>query len=97
MSNIEIEIVSQPGHTVDIDEVLADETAFVILSGSAAGHVHTQTVAAATWTINHNLGHRPVVDVFVGALKIGCSVLHVSDNQCQVLLAAPYTGSARLI
>lgn len=65
---------------------------------AADAYVHTQSVAAATWTINHNLGFKPAVTVYsVGGLQVGAGVAHVSDNQTQISFAAPQAGSARLI
>lgn len=59
-------------------------------------YIHTQTAAATTWTINHNLGFRPAIELFdAGGAEFEAEVLHVSDNQAMVYLATPYAGSAR--
>lgn len=64
-------------------------------------HEHTQAASATTWTINHNLGHPPVVDVAVnynGALTkaIPLSVVHTSANQLTVTFSSAKSGIARL-
>jgi hypothetical protein len=54
-----------------------------------------QAVAAATWVVNHNLGRRPNVGVFsVGGALMWTEVLHVSDNQFQVLFDSAVAGYA---
>lgn len=63
---------------------------------------HTQSSPATTWTINHNLGCKPVVEVMVdiggGAREkiYPQKVLHVSDNQTQLTFSVQRTGAARL-
>lgn len=65
-------------------------------SGSA-GFVHTQSVASATWTINHNLGYRPSVSVYgLAGNVVLANVDHASDNVAIVTLASPMAGGARL-
>lgn len=64
---------------------------------SGASYDHTQAVAASTWTIPHNLGFFPAVDVFtVGGLKVVADVQHLSVNTAVVTLLAPMAGTARL-
>lgn len=61
------------------------------------GYDHVQTVAAATWTIAHNLGVRPSVSTTTpGGLEMWGTVLHLSDNTLQVSFSTPVTGFARL-
>jgi len=59
-------------------------------------YVHTQATASAMWTINHNLGFKPGVQVFsVGGLVLEGDVVHTSDNQCLVYFVVAVAGSAR--
>lgn len=59
--------------------------------------VHTQGSAATSWTVNHNLGFRPAVEVFsVGGAEIDAEVLHTSLNQTVISFNAATAGSARL-
>lgn len=62
-----------------------------------AGYIHTQSVAASVWTINHNLGYKPAVTALtVGGLEMEVEVLHISINQTQISLVAAMAGTARL-
>lgn len=57
------------------------------------GYTHTQTVAATTWTVNHNLGRRPAISVLSpGGVEVLAEVLHASLNQVLVYFDQPYTG-----
>ena len=66
--------------------------------GSAAiAYVHSQPVAAATWTINHNLGHQVVMQVFSsGWSEVDAEWVNVNPNQAVVVFAGPMSGSALL-
>lgn len=67
------------------------------IPGDGAAYVHTQDVAATTWTINHNLGFRPVVELLtVGGLEFAAAVQHTSLNQVVVTMNTPLAGYARL-
>lgn len=63
-----------------------------------AAFVYTQTVPATTWTINHNLGYRPSVELIdSGSQEIDGEVAHPSVNQTVVTLNPASAGAARLI
>lgn len=73
-----------------------DGTKWVDASGYAA-YIHNQTVAASTWTINHNLGFKPSVELFdSGSQEIDAAIVHTSDNQVVVTLTKAIRGFARL-
>jgi len=56
-----------------------------------------QAVAAATWTINHNLGFKPAVELYnTGSQEIDAEVVHISNNQCRAYFTAAIAGFARL-
>lgn len=58
----------------------------------------TQPTPATTWTINHNFGYRPVVELFsVGGMEMWADVTHTSVNQVVVQFNSPTAGAARLI
>lgn len=62
-----------------------------------AGFVYTQAAASATWTINHNLGFKPSVELFdSGSQEIDASIVHTSNNQVVVTLTKAIAGFARL-
>mgnify|MGYP006266974905 CR=1 FL=1 len=63
----------------------------------APSYTHTQSIASAVWTITHNLGFKPSVELFnAGSQEIDGDVLHLSDNVVQVTFTIPITGFARL-
>jgi hypothetical protein len=65
---------------------------------SGAGYVHDQASASDTWTINHNLGIKPVVEAFTpGGLLMMAEVLHTSFNQTVLSFNIPTAGFARLV
>jgi hypothetical protein len=56
-----------------------------------------QSSAAATWTINHNLGFKPSVELLnSGSQEIDGDVVHTSANQVVVTFNVPVSGFARL-
>lgn len=58
----------------------------------------TQAVPSTTWTINHNLGRRPITELYtVGGIEFEAEVVHTSINQTVVLLTTALAGSARLV
>jgi len=66
--------------------------------GLMAPYLHTQAIAAATWTINHNLGERPLVQVFDEAgEEIGGSITHPTVNQTVIEFQTNVSGTARLL
>lgn len=61
------------------------------------GYLHQQTSASTTWTINHNLGFRPAVELFdSGSQEIEGDVAHPSINQAIITVNPSTAGSARL-
>ena len=65
-------------------------------AGSGA-YVHTQASPAATWTINHNLGVRPSVELLdSGSQEIDGAIAHPTINQTVVTLNPATAGLARL-
>lgn len=60
-----------------------------------ARYTHTQSVASAVWTVNHNLGIRPQVEVFSpGWVGVEAATLHVDANQMIISFNVPQTGFA---
>lgn len=62
-----------------------------------ARHVHVQAVAAASWTVNHDLRGRPYVLVFDDSDDLIITDLEFPSNS-QVIISSPtaFTGSAYL-
>lgn len=66
--------------------------------GEGAGFNFTQVSPATTWTINHNFGYRPSVQIFtVGGLEVLGEIHHQSTNQTVVSFNEALAGFARLI
>ena len=64
---------------------------------AGVGYLHQQTSASTTWTINHNLGFRPAVELFdSGSQEIEGDVAHPSINQAIITVNPSTAGSARL-
>jgi hypothetical protein len=62
----------------------------------------TQPTASLTWTVNHNMGCKPVSDVIVlnagdQAKILPKSVKHIDDNTLLIEFSTPRSGSARLV
>lgn len=75
-----------------------DGTQWVDGTDEGTAFVFTQSTAAATWTINHNLGHVPSVEVFdSGSQEIEADVSHPSSNTTVIVFTVPTAGFARLI
>ena len=66
--------------------------------GTASGYTHTQAIAAAIWTVAHNLGRQPSVSVTdsLGAL-IYPDVTHVDLNLTRINHGSAMTGAAYFI
>ena len=65
-------------------------------NGTAVAFIFTQSVAASTWIINHNLGFKPTVSLYTqGNHEMEGDILHTSDNQVMVYFAAAIAGFAR--
>lgn len=69
------------------------------LVGSFAdgGIVHVQTQAAAIWTVNHNLGYKPSVELrTTGGVRFVAGIYHISDNHLEVRNNWAIAGTARM-
>jgi len=65
---------------------------------AGAAYVFQQATPATTWTINHNLGYRPSVELLdSGSQEIDGEVSHPTVNQTVVTLSPATAGLARLI
>jgi len=66
--------------------------------GGVTAYVHTQSTPATTWTINHNLGFRPTVELLdSGSQEIDGEISHPTVNQTVVTLSPATAGLARLL
>jgi hypothetical protein len=61
-----------------------------------SGYTHTQASPSSMWTINHNLGFKPVISLYTtGSVEFEGQITHISNNQAVVNLATPIAGFAR--
>lgn len=90
-----IEVLVQDGPQI-VEVLIPGETG---PAGAAAqAYVHQQPSPLATWTVNHNLGLRPLVTVLSpGGIEVEAEIIHASANQALVLFNSPSAGSARCI
>ena len=81
-----------------VGEVLKyDGTQWVDAADEGGGYVFTQASAASTWTINHNLGHVPSVEVYdSGSNEVDADVTHPTVNRTVIVFTVPTAGFARL-
>lgn len=62
-----------------------------------ASFSYTQSTPASVWTINHNLGFKPSVELFdTGSQEIDGEVIHTSVNQAVVTFTKAIAGFSRL-
>jgi hypothetical protein len=65
--------------------------------GDPSGLTMTQPTASTTWTLNHNLGYQPNVQLFtVGGVAMIAEIIHTSNNQTVVTFSVATAGTARL-
>lgn len=65
---------------------------------SGAAYTYTQQTPSLTWTINHNLGTKPSVELLnAGSQEIEGDVVHTSSNQVVVSFNTAIAGTARLV
>lgn len=59
--------------------------------------IYTQSVASATWTVNHNMGKRPSVSIVDSSGdEVIAEVNHVSTNQLVITFSTAFSGVAYL-
>ena len=97
-----VDVTEVTGTTVQlavVDVVTAQVTTVGPQGPAGAGaFVYTQSSPSTTWTINHNLGYIPSVELFdTGSQEIEATVSHTSINQTVILLTIATAGFARLI
>lgn len=83
--------------TVPVTSVVTATTVGPQGPAGSGAYTHTQTTVSSTWTINHNMGFRPSVELLdSGSQEIDGEVSHPSLNQTVVTLNPASAGFARL-
>ncbi|SDH68687.1 hypothetical protein SAMN05421505_12079 [Sinosporangium album] len=90
-----VEILDSGGRVVDVVEA-----GYTMPGGGGGGPVsytHVQTVPAAVWTINHQLGYRPAITVLdVDGDPVDGTPAYPSLNSMTITFAATVAGVAHL-
>lgn len=64
-------------------------------AGGFTFHLHTQSSPSSSWVINHNLGRRAHVTVYVpDGVEVEADVVHNTDDQVVITFATPEMGTA---
>ena len=64
---------------------------------AASSYIYTQSTPSATWTIAHNLGFKPSVELLnAGSQEIEGDVVHISYDVTMVYFTQSTAGFARL-
>lgn len=65
--------------------------------GETVSYVHNQNTPAATWTINHGLGTKPVVAVVsLTGVLLFAEISYPNDVTVAITFGQPYAGAAYL-
>lgn len=69
----------------------------VVVQGGNVLYTHTQTTPLTTWTINHNLGIKPQVQLLsLGGIEFDGNVIHTSSSQTIIYFTTAISGIAQL-
>lgn len=102
---VAIEIVEAPAVSVEVVEEGGVQVVEIIHpgpqgpagTGGAEFYVHTQAAPSSIWTMTHNLGFKPSVELLnAGSQEIEGDVVHLSQNVCIAYFTIPIAGFARL-
>lgn len=86
-----------------IEQVSFEQTSFAVnflaaqgpAGISTASYTHTQFSASVQWTINHNLGFNPNIELrTTGGQVMIAEIVHVSTNQAIAYFNTAVAGSA---
>jgi hypothetical protein len=68
-----------------------------VTSSSSGTYIYSQDIAAATWSIEHNLGRYPSVTVVdsAGSVVIG-DIKYISENEIEIYFIGSFSGQAYL-
>lgn len=102
---VAIEITESAIVSVEVVEECGVEVMEIIHPGpqgpkgdASSSYIHTQNALSATWTMTHNLGFKPSVELLnTGSQEIEGDVVHLSQNVCVAYFTTPIAGFARLI
>jgi hypothetical protein len=98
MSDIKVIVVQEPELVVRVgtqvpgwDEIAGKPTEF-----KPELHDFVQNSPLTTWTVNHNLGRKPLVQLLTtGGVHMVGDIVHASNNQFVAQFVQPTAGVAR--
>jgi hypothetical protein len=98
----DIVIVDITGVSISVDTNFNAPSLTLDLNSTLAVEVrqlrYTQSTPSSTWTINHNFGFEPQVQIFnSGSQLVNANITHLSVNQTVVQFTVPTSGFARLM
>lgn len=82
----------------NVNRIEISQIALFVPPTQTIGHLFTQGSPADTWTVNHNLGRKPVVQLLsTGGAEMLGEILHTSDNQFIVYFDSALAGFASYV
>lgn len=89
---IVVQVTPQQGPVVNVNEITVGG-----INQPAVAYHHTQSIASATWTINHNLGWYPNLTVqdSSGSVVEG-EIAYTNSNTLTVTFTGAFSGDAYL-
>lgn len=91
-------IIVQPTVTTVTVSTPGPQGAPGVFSPGDVAYTHTQAVASATWTINHNLGFNPVAVVLdSGGTQCEGAVSYPTTNRMVIVFTGAFTGIAYIV
>ncbi len=94
--------LEQVDNTRDVDKPVSIATQIaldaIVLAGAPTPVQFTRASPATIWNLPHNLGHRPLINIFTtGWVELVAQIVHIDNNNTQVLFDTPQAGYAVLI
>lgn len=74
------------------DQGLADYNSGKSPDADKLSYVHSQDIAGVTWSVPHNLGWRPNINIEVGGAIIETEWVHIDDDNIEVRFTTVQTG-----
>lgn len=95
--------LDQVDNTSDYDKPISRATQqaldnIVISGGGLVEYKHTQNTPLDIWVVPHNLGRKPITQVYSsGSVLVLANVVHIDNNNTQIIFDSPQAGFAVLV
>jgi len=91
-------IIVQPVTTTVVVTTPGPQGPAGVFTAGDVAYTHTQSVASATWTINHNLGFNPVAVVLdSGGTQCEGAISYPTINRMVIVFTGAFTGIAYIV